>query len=264
MNASIRVNSLTLGGTGHKSLGGMEKHGKRQDRPSQMRCVRDADPLVYGTLNLRKAYAQHMAKVRTNTGLKRPVLHALVKFPGDLPINSKTERAMVKIAIAFINSTHGGNAVFAARLDRDEEGRHNVDVFYSPKYVKVTKTRKGEEVRTWWMSTSKHGKILCHKHRAEIESRNEWGKFSTSPRQVGIALQAELYEYFGSIGFDLKPRFPKNDPRPDRLETDAYKAAKDAALESKAGELLQEIDVTAERLEDMSEIEGVSAPSLGS
>ena len=35
MKASIRVNSLTLGGSGPKTLSAMEAHGKRLDRSGQ-------------------------------------------------------------------------------------------------------------------------------------------------------------------------------------------------------------------------------------
>jgi hypothetical protein len=228
MKTMIRVNSLTLGGLGSKSLSSMEKHGKRKDKTSKLRCVREAEPLTYGTLDLREAYDRHIKGVRKNTGLKRPVLHAVIKFPIEIKLTARTERAMLATAVDFINTTHGGRAVFAARLDRDEEGQHVVDVFYAPKYEKVTKTRKGEEVRTWWMSTTKHGKDLCEKHREEIKSRNDERKFTTGPRQVGIALQSELYDYLGKKGLTLTPKTPKNDPRPDRQETEAYKATKDA------------------------------------
>ena len=41
---------------------------------------------------------------------------------------------MLRHAVAFANGYHGGDAVFAARLDRDEEGRHTVDVFLMPRH----------------------------------------------------------------------------------------------------------------------------------
>tara|TARA_R100000935_G_scaffold25061_1_gene44699 strand:- start:996 stop:1988 length:993 start_codon:yes stop_codon:yes gene_type:complete len=253
----IRVKSLTFGGAGHKSLGGMEKHGKRQDKPSQMRCVRGVDPLVYGTLDLREAYDSHMSAVRTNTGMKPPVLHGIIKFPNDLKVNASNEKKMLTAAVNFINTTHGGSAVFAARLDRDEAGQHVVDVFYAPKYEKVTKTRKGEEVRTWWMSTTKHGKDLCEKHREEIKSRNDERKFTTGPRQVGIALQSELYDYLGKKGLTLTPKTPKNDPRPDRQETEAYKATKDA--EEKASMTRAKAEQDAAAILESARAEGYAA-----
>ena len=228
MTAMIRANSLTLGGLGPKSFSSMEKHGKRLDGSSQRRRIREAEPLVYGSLDLRDAYNRHMTGVRTNRSLKRPIMHAIIKFPLDLHINSTSEQRMLDHAVRFINQTHGGKAVFAGRLDRDEQGQHIVDVFYAPKYEKLTKNRQGKQVRTWWMSTTKHCKELCTKHRSEIENRNDQKKFTTGPRQIGIALQAELYAYLKAAGLDLTPRKPKNGPRPDRQEIEAYKATKDA------------------------------------
>lgn len=222
MKASIRVNSLTLGGVGSKTLFAQELHGKREDGTSQKRKVREVEPLVYGTLDLDAAYREHVTGARMNAGLKRPVLHALIQFPTGLPVNARNEKAMLDHAVKFINETHGGDAVFAARLDRDEAGRHSVDVFFSPKYEK--RTKKGVEL---WISTSKHGKELCEKHREEIERRHK-GKFKTGPRQVGIALQSELHAYLTKAGLKLEQRKEKDDFLPDRLEPEVYGAREDA------------------------------------
>jgi len=257
MKTMIRVNSLTLGGSGSKTLRSMEDHGKRNDKTSKKRRVRDVEALVYNTLNLRQAYDTHMIGVLTNTSMKRPVLHAIIKFPNELKVDASNEKKMLSTAVNFINTTHGGRAVFAARLDRDEEGQHVVDVFYAPKYEKVTKTRKGEEVRTWWMSTTKHGKDLCEKHRDEIKSRNDERKFTTGPRQVGIALQSELYDYLGKKGLTLTPKTPKNDPRPDRQETEAYKATKDA--EEKASMTRAKAEQDAAAILESARAEGYAA-----
>lgn len=207
----------------------MESHGKRLDSTSQHRRVRDRDALVYGSLNLREAYDKHVEGCRMNKGLKRPVLHALVQFPTKTKITEKNERVMLKAAVAFINETHGGDAVFAARLDRDEAGQHSVDVFYSPKYEKVTKSRGSE----MWISTSKHGKEICHKHREEIERRHG-GRFLTGPRQVGIAMNSEWRAFLGRYGVDLVPKKEKENSRPDRVEPEAFKAQKDIATAKRA------------------------------
>lgn len=219
MKACIRANSLTLGGSGEKSLGGMEKHGLRDDKTSQERRVRDLSPLVYGGLNLRQLFDEHVSGARMNKGLKRPAMHALVQFPTNIPITPTNEKKMLKMAVQFINETHGGDAVFAARMDRDEEGRHNVDVFYAPKYEKITKS-KGAEI---WISNSKHGKELCHKHKEAIVTRHREGKFTTGPRQVGIALQEELHAFFRRYNINLDERKKKDRPGPDRLSPEARK-----------------------------------------
>ena len=225
MKASIRINSLTLGGPGPKTLSAMELHGKRLDKSSQERRVSDRDPLVFGSLDLREAYESHVAGAHMNKALKRPVMHALVQFPKELTVTEKLEKQMLAHAIKFIDATHGGQAVFAARLDRDEKGRHTVDVFFTPKYEKKTKS-KGVEV---WISTSKHGKELARKHEAKIRARhpNSTGPL-TGPRHVGIALQEELGEYLTSFGLKLEPRLEKKNSRLDRVDPEVFKARKDA------------------------------------
>lgn len=223
MKTSVRIASLTLGGSGPKSLGSMSAHGMRLDGTSRRRRVRDVDPLVHGGLDLRALYDAHVAGCRMNRGLKRPVMHALVQFPPELPITPENEQKMLRHAVAFIDQTHGGKAVFAARLDRDEAGRHSVDVFYAPKYEKRTKARGVET----WVSTTKHGKELCGRHRTEIERRHG-GSFSTGPRQVGIAMQAELHRYLTDVGLRLEARTEKPNSAPDRLEPEAFGAYRDA------------------------------------
>src|SRR5690606_35859945 len=110
--------------------------------------VRDVPPLVHGTLDLRTAFDAHVAGCRMNAGLKRPVLHAIVQIPPKLGRTERNRAQMLRLAVAFINETHGGNAVFAARLDQDEAGLATVDVFYAPKYLK-----EGNRRSEMWIST---------------------------------------------------------------------------------------------------------------
>lgn len=225
MKASIRVNSLTLGGSGPKTLSAMEAHGKRLDRSGQSRKVRDIDPLVYGSLDLRDAYDAHVSGAKTNAGLKRPILHALIQYPVQMALSPKTERAMLDHAVRFIEQTHGGQAVFSARLDRDERGQHTVDVFYAPKFLKITKSKDPET----WISTSKHGKELAEKHQDLILARHPEAKGKlTGPRHVGIALQEELYLYLAGAGLKLEPRKLKENSTPDRVDPETFQARKDA------------------------------------
>lgn len=218
MKASIRVNSLTVNGSGDKSLPGMEKHGKRHDNTSAMRVTNPgAEPLVWGTLDLRSAYEAHVEGCRANKGLKRPVLHALVQFPKEIEATPEQQQWFLDAAVQFINKTHGGDAVFAARIDRDEAGRNAVDVFYTPKYEKVTKSR-GKET---WISPTKHGKELCHKHREEIERRLD--EFATSPRAVGMALQSELAGFLKVHGLNVDRKKEKKHAASDWLSPEEYK-----------------------------------------
>ena len=190
----------------------------REDKSSRRRRVRDVPPLVHGTLDLRTSFDAHVEGCRMNAGLKRPAMHAIVQFPPQLGVKLEARAQMLRLAVAFINETHGGNAVFAARLDQDEAGLATVDVFYSPKYLKEGKRRS-----ELWISTSKHGKEIAEKHRDEIERRNK-GQFSTAPRHIGIAMQAELYGYLGKHGLKLEARAEKAAYEPDRLEPEVGKA----------------------------------------
>lgn len=228
MKAMVRVHSLTLNGQGEKALPTMELHGKRLDQTSQTNRVRDVDPLVYGSLNLREAYDVHVAGARMNASCKRPVLHALVRWPTEWEVTPETEEWMINSAVQFINEAHGGNAVFAARLDRDEEGLHTVDVFFSPRYLKETKLTRGlEKDPEVWVSPSKHGKDLALKHQDYIKSRHPKSKgILTGPRHVGIALQCELTEWLADRGVTLEPRKEKAAGPPDTVHITEWKARK--------------------------------------
>lgn len=254
MSAAIRSNSLSLSGSGDKSLSSMEKHGKRLDFTSQKRKARDVEPLVYGSLDLREAYDRHVEGCRMNKGLKRPVLHSLVQFPTTIAVNSHNEKRMLKYAVEFINQTHGGDAVFAARLDRDEAGRHTVDVFYSPKFVKQTASQ-GDVT---WISTTKHGKELCHIHREEIEARNHAGKFVTNPRAVGIAIQTEFRAFLMAKGVKLDPKKPKSVSGSDRLSPEEYKAhqeyLKNKALNKENAAFRRTLTLLKQSLEGVSDL----------
>lgn len=185
-----------------------------------------------------------------NKGLKRPVMHALVQFPTQLQVNESNERRMLAYAIQFINETHGDDAVFSARLDRDESGRHTVDVFYSPKYRKITKSR-GEET---WVSTTKHGKELCEKHRDEIERRHN-GLFLKGPRQVGMAMQSELRAFLVKKNLNLDAKREKNHGLTDRVEPEVYKVqqqlkAQKKTLDDDAADLLKtQVQMRATQIE---------------
>lgn len=251
MRAAIRVQSLSLGGTG-KTLVAMERHGKREDQTSQKRRVRNEDPIVFGSLNLRQAYDEHVKGCKMNKALKRPVLHALLQFPTDLPVNETNLRAFMNHSIRFINETHGGNAVFAARIDRDEQGQHSVDVFFAPKYEKATK-QHGVEM---WVSPTKHGKELCEKHREEIERRHG-GKFHHGPRQVGIALNSEFRNFLISKGLKIKAKVEKAEKAPDRVEPELVGAKKQIArLKAKLLEQsnkIQELEGNVKLLEETAQ-----------
>ena len=222
-NVSYRCKALDMAG-----LAAAEIHGKRLDETSQRRAVHDVSPLLYKSLDLRAAYDEHTQNVMKAKNAKKTVLHCTVQFPTSWEITPEIEQQMLSDAIEFVNNTHGGNAVFAARLDRDEKGKHLVDVFATPLFVKTNVKRKSTEM---WMSATKHGKQIAEKHRDEIISRNPKGLFSTSPRNVGIAMQSELFSFLkAKYGDDIKPKNAKKSFSNDWLSPEAYQVKKASAF----------------------------------
>lgn len=120
---------------------------------------------------------------------------------------------MARQASRFIQETHGGQAVFAVRVDTDEAGEWVVDVFACPKYEKATK--KGATV---WTSLTKFGKDLARKHQDEIRRRSpqhEGPEAITSPRAIGMSLQSEFADYFERVnGVRPTAKVEKDRPRP--------------------------------------------------
>jgi len=228
--AAVRCTAIDARG-----LAAMEAHGKRLDRSSERRIVRDDSPLVYKGLDLADLYAAHMKDVRQNRAAKKTTLHFIVRFPPDLLDGpeigmfsggkKKRQEMMLAQAVAFINRTHGGDAVYAARVDRDEAGETIVDVFAAPKYEKRTKRTKADEVGATWASTTKFGRELTEKHQQEIQTRHHSAKgMLQGPRMVGIALQSEFASFFREKnGVPLAPKKMKKTFLEDRLEIEAYK-----------------------------------------
>jgi hypothetical protein len=261
MRGLVRCKALPLRSDKGLSLERMEAHGKRQDGTSQKRKVRDVGPLWVGSLDLMDEYNRHMEGVKMNSAVKKPVLHFLIKFPKETLTDDAPEKfrgskqsrhvEMIKQATDFINKTHGGNAVFAARLDRDEAGELVVDVFAAPKYEKVTRRGKPDETRTVWASATKFGKELAERHQDEIQARHTESKGPlTGPRAVGIALQSEFSDYFlRKNGVVLERKF-KDDFYPDWLDPEAYKEEQ-ARLQAMrlAGMQLAERELVVEGLE---------------
>ena len=233
MKTMVRCRSLDMA-----ALAAQEAHGKRQDRTSQNRRVRDVAPIVAGGLDLRDLYDAHMNGVKQNTAAKKPVLHFIVRFPPELlKVDAKhfhgdkreRQRMMLRQAVAFINRTHGGDAVFAARLDRDEAGETIADVFAAPRYEKRTKRTKPDEKGATWASATKFGKQLCEKHQDEIQRRHPDAKGKlTGPRHVGIALNIEWRSWFQRTNeLELAKKIEKTTAAPDRFEIEAYKEMQD-------------------------------------
>jgi hypothetical protein len=177
----------------------MQDHGERNDQAGYRRSIRDARPYVFspyagpkapdpfietakkcstnkddrinGILSLVEekpkgrnftimdACAAHVAGAKKSANAKKVFLHGFMQFPTDFKITDRNQRLMLAIAVDFVNQTYGGNAVFHARIDRDEKGRHGVDVFFAPRYEKHTASKGTEQ----WISLSKFSKENARK-----------------------------------------------------------------------------------------------------
>ena len=228
---AIRVKAINKA-----QLSAMQTHGMRLDSNSKARIVNNIPPLVYNSLNIVEEFEKHIKDCRKNKAAKKVAAHAIIQFPTSIESNPENQQRFLDLAVEFINSTHGNNAVFAARLDRDEFGVNKVDVFYTPTYEKHTKSHGSQR----WMSLTKYPKELCERHRAEIERRHG-GKFSTGPRQCGISLNSELRAFLTEKGFKLAEKQEKASKFSDWLTPDQYKLMKFAKQNSQLKDRLSAI-----------------------
>lgn len=269
LKAAVRCKAIDMAG-----LTLQEKHGKREDALSKKRRIRDASPLVYKGLDLREQYDTHIDGAKINSAAKKTVLHFIIRFPPSLLdspqvgrfTGSKQDRhkQMLQQAVKFIEENHGGDSVFAARVDRDEEGETIVDVFATPRYEKRTKKTPADKPGVSWISATKFGKELAEKHAEEIRRRHPKAKGSlTKPRHVGIALQSEFAQFFEATnGVKLAAKVEKKTSHNDRIEKESHDALeakraeieeRSAHIESRASEVeLEKIDL-ARREAELSE-----------
>lgn len=207
-SGAVRVSTLDA-----TDLAAMERHGKREDASGQARKVSDDAPLVFGGLDICARQEDHTAG-RTQQGRVK-ALHALVQFPSELiPNSERAQKVMLREAVGFINEFYGGDAVFAARLDRDEKGTHKVDVFFLPR----------------WDFTYKDGRTQPRCGLGQFTKKEAKRRFGREDRRAqGSALQDALFEYLRD-----KLRVPgvmpperKAATAKDRLEPEAYALAQD-------------------------------------
>lgn len=207
-------------------LAKMEAHGKREDESSQQRRVREIEPLVMGGLNLRELRSEWMdgVKQQGNTA----ALHALVQYPTGLidGTNSDHQAKMLKHAVQFMNEFHGGDAVFAARLDRDEKGRHAVDVFMMPRH----------DFRYKNGCVQKRAAVSKH---TKAEAKKRYGR--QDRRSQGSALQDAWFEYMrDEMRLDVLPPEKKKATAKDRLEPEELALRNDRRkLQNSARKLFQ-------------------------
>jgi len=165
-------------------------------------------------------YEKHVAGARRD---KRAIasgklaVHAFVQYPTDLESTVENDRKMLEHAVAFVNKMHGGDAVFHARLDRDEAGKYGVDVFFAPKFVKKTGKGDKQKEETW---------ISLTKFEKEEALRRD---YDGGPRDRGRMFQDAWAEYLkNSFGLEwVKRGERKKFIGPDRLSPEQYKIKKE-------------------------------------
>lgn len=234
-------------------LAAMEKHGKRLDASSQSRRVRDEGPLTWNSLDLREAREIHMEGVAQSG--QTACLHILCQYPTELmPTDYDGQHRMLMHSVRFVQRFHGGNAVFAARLDRDETGQHTVDVFAMPKYE-----RSYKDGRTLWRaSVSKYTKA---------EAKRRYGR--DDKRSQGSALQDAWHEYLrDEVGIDVREPTRKKATARDRVEPEVYALRQEQdrvrRMTTHAHRLLRGIEALAARVgRYFPEITGLRAMERG-
>lgn len=207
-SGAVRVSTLDA-----TDLASMERHGRREDASGQARRVSDDAPLVFGGLDICARQEAHTTGRKQQGRAK--ALHALVQFPSELiPNTAMAQKVMLREAVGFINEFYGGDAVFAARLDRDEKGTHKVDVFFLPR----------------WDFTYKDGRTQHRCGLGQFTKKEAKRRFGREDRRAqGSALQDALFEHLRD-----KLRIPgvmpperKAATAKDRLEPEAYALAQD-------------------------------------
>lgn len=224
--ASVRIAPVT----GRAHLHAMGKHAMRLDGASQRRRRPEAklgDALAFSSLvhagstgrefgpmrDVVAAYdfhLQHHGIRQTKQGGMG--FHALISVSaawvaeagGVHDINNPRNRSLLLEAVKWVESWCGRNSVYAGRVDLDEEGGGNVDVFVMP--VRIDK-----RIRAPAISASK----------ALTELRLKHGQ-----RMSYVAAQTDWAEWCQSrLDSRIQRGRPKAETLIDHLEVDEYKAA---------------------------------------
>lgn len=170
-----------------------ERHGKRLDVTSKARAISKDPPITSTGLDLWKLYRKHVRDAfvpKCNTVAK----HVIIQFPKDL-VDGENPQHMLHHARRIVETIFNEQSIFADRIDRDEQGRHIVDIFVAPKYIKKTKKTSRLAV-----SVSVHEEALAEKHNR-----------SNSSRGRGQAMQDAIFAYFRD---EMKlPGVQRGDPK---------------------------------------------------
>lgn len=226
-----------------------EKHGKRLDATSQARAISKDPPVTTTGLNLQKLYTNHVKDVFVPK-CKTIAKHIIIQFPKDL-VDGEDPAYMLRHARRIVETIFGDESIFADRVDRDEEGRHIVDIFVAPKYTKKTKHTLQVAV-----SVSVHEVALAKKHGRK---KHPWGR--------GQAMQDAIYEYFRDVMklAGVQRGDPKASPGPDWKSAEELRKEE---LEDKKADLeaekrkVAELGKNAQQLADMAKADREHAQKM--
>lgn len=214
----------------------------RKARLKHIRSIIEEKP-ANRNFSIMDACAAHVSGAKKSKAAYKELLHAFLQFPTNIDISEHNERAMLSIGIDFINETYGGNAVFHGRIDRDEKGRHGVDVFFAPRYEKHTNSKGTEQ----WISLSKFSKENARSRygkRQKTQKNKKTGEFDPvfddNGKAVevwndadvfqGRALQDAWFEHLlECIGnkYEVERGKRKIGRNPDRLSPEDYATQKE-------------------------------------
>lgn len=212
-----------------------EVHARRSDERSQRRRVRDAAPFTWvpsgvdtDPLALEQRYVEHVAGAFIPKGSGK-ALHLLVKFPESVPVEEDADaEAALKLAVEFAQAVFGGDAVFSARMDRDERSLTNADLFIAPRYLK--KTKHSEKLA---ISLSRHLKLLAAEHGTLSDDADIL-------RGQGQALQDAFAQFLRSRGYQAIRGQKKTSRDPDWVSPEAYQVATDRKIGEAARQVAAE------------------------
>jgi hypothetical protein len=220
-----------------------EKHGRRLDRAAEARKVREAASLTWVPDGITgDAWAEvdrleeHVAGTFRPKGGTTIAQHMIVKMPDSIPTETESEAyAAMLIAIHFAQETFGGQAVFAARIDRDEKSTNNVDLFLAPIYDKSDKKAPGGSKKA--VSMTRHLKLLAEEHGFDVKRARS---AKASKQSQGKALQSAFADYLVRHGFRALRGKPKTASGSDWDSPEIYGAKRDREAAEKARQLIQD------------------------
>lgn len=236
---SARIDRLNLAGLNYA-----ENHGRRIDETSQARRVRKDESIAWSPgggdpLALSDRLADHIEGAMVPKNAPK-ALHMLVKLPDCVPVATPAQAAAaLGLMVDFANDTFGGNAVFAARIDRDERTLNNVDLFLAPRYEKRTARASKPAI-----AMTKHLKELRVKHGRDPKRPGPKADMAAQ----GQALQDELAAWLVGRGFEAVRGETKTTIGNDQRTPEEIGAQHDREAAEKALQEAQEARTAAETL----------------